>query len=206
MLAMLASAPVPDEVSEVSAGGADRPSAATGVGGRRRSVGRMLAVALIVAALAIAAVFAATSGLPKDRIIRHAAGFGVLAGDEPVDPGPPPRFKGVRFPDLAKEGWQPDGARRDVVADRVALTVFYTGAGEGRRLAVTILFGQALPPPPNSSVVSSGGIVMARMVEGDRSVVSWRRRGRTTIISAASTDPADLVRLARIATPVGPRK
>ncbi len=169
-------------------------------------MGLVLAGVLIVAALVIAAVFAATSGLPKDRIIRHAVGFGDLAGDQPVDAGPPPRFKGVRFPDLTREGWLPDGARRDVVADRVALTVFYTGAGEGRRLAVTILFGQALPPPPDSRVLSSGGIVMARMVEGDRSVVSWRRRGRTTIMSAESTDPADLVRLARIATPVGPRK
>lgn len=189
-------------VSEVAPGGADRPVAGdpeTSAG--RVRLGVVLAAVIIVVALAVAAVLAATSGIRRDEIVDAAAGLGSLSGELPVAAGHPPVFKGVRFPDLAREGWVPTDGRRDVVGDRVALTVFYSGAADGRRLAVTILFGQALPPPPESELVTSGGVVIARKVLRDRAVVAWRRRGRTTIMSVAGADSADLVRLARLATP-----
>lgn len=188
-------------MSEVAPQGADRQEAPTPADGGRRRVGRALAALLIAVAAATAGVLAATSGLRNDEIVDRASALGALGSETPVAPGHPPVFRGLRFPDLSAEGWQPVDGRRDVVGDRVALTVFYTGSGDGRRLAVTILFGQALPPPPGSTVVRSGGMVIARKVHGDRAVVSWRRRGRTTLMSMASADTADLVRLARLATP-----
>ncbi|MCB0882015.1 MAG: hypothetical protein KDC33_07335 [Thermoleophilia bacterium] len=189
------------DVSEVAPEGADRQEPPAPADGPRQRLGRVLAVILIAAAGTAAAVLAATSGLRNDEIVDRASALGALGAETTVARGHPPVFRGLRFPDLSPEGWQPVAGRRDVVGDRVALTVFYTGSGDGRRLAVTILFGQALPPPPGSEVVRSGGVSIARKVNGDRAVVSWRRRGRTTIMSMASAEHTDLVRLARLATP-----
>lgn len=198
---MLASVAVANDVSEVAPPGADRPYANPVDTPGRRRVGILMAGVLIGVALVIAGVFAATSGIPDNEIVDTAAEFATLPSEIPMRTNPPV-VGGLRFPDLREHGWNPEGARRDEVADRLAITVFYIGSGSGRRLAMTILFGQALPPPPGSTVTRSGGIAIARRVVGDRSVVSWRRRGRTTILSAVRTDPVELVRLARIATPI----
>lgn len=201
---MVPSGPVGTEVSQVRSRGADAQG--PDGGGRspaevtaRRRLGRVLGVAVVVVAAALAVVFARTSGIPDDRLVDHASRVQGLAAVLPVT-GDPPRVAGMRFPSLAASGWVATGGRRDAVGDRTATTAFYEGGG-GRRLAVTILSGQALPPPPGSTVIRRDGIALARTTDGDRVILSWRRAGRTTIMSAVQADPADLAALARAATP-----
>lgn len=83
---------------------------------------------------------------------------------------------------------------------RDAVTAYYAG-GDGRRVALTTLSGQPLPPPRGSRLVRHEGIVLARIVDGDRVIVSWRRAGRTVVMSAVGGDTAELAALARDATP-----
>ena len=107
-------------MSEVAPQGADRQEAPTPADGGRRRVGRALAALLIAVAAATAGVLAATSGLRNDEIVDRASALGALGSETPVAPGHPPVFRGLRFPDLSAEGWQPVDGRRDVVGDRVA--------------------------------------------------------------------------------------
>jgi hypothetical protein len=200
---MVPSPTVVPEVSQVASDGADRPpreAAGPAAPGGRRRLGRILGALIIAAALVVAAVFARTSGIPDDQIVDRAADLHSLPQTLPAAPGPPPVVAGLRFPSLAADGWTPVGGRRDALAGRTATTLFYVGGG-GRRLAVTVLSGQALPPPPGSRVTRRDGVAVARSTSGDRTVVSWRRAGRTTIMSAVTTDPDELVRLARASTP-----
>lgn len=201
---MVPSGPVGTEVSQLAADGADRPPpdpvrpAVPGARGRR-ALARALGAAVILAAAALAVVFWRVSGVPDDRLVDRAADL--HGRDALVDvSGDPPAVAGLRFPSLESRGWVATGARRDPIGDRTATTVFYEDGG-GRRLAVTILSGQALPPPPGSRPVRRDGITFARTIEGDRVILSWRRAGRTTIMSSVAAAPAELAVLARAATP-----
>jgi|GEM_PF-522958 len=200
---MVASAPVTPDVSEVAGGRADRPAPGpTGPGAAarwRQQAARILGGLVIAAALVLAALFGARSGIPDERLVPAAADLHGLEATLPVT-GPPPVVGGQRFPALDAHGWAVVGGRRDRVGGRDALTAFYAGA-DGRRLALTILSGQPLRPPPGSRIVRREGLVLARSTDGDRVIVSWRRAGRTAVLSGVAAAPDELVDLARAATP-----
>lgn len=196
---MLASARVSPDVTQVAGGGADRPAARVPAGPGRVRLARVLGLVVIAVALVAAALFAARSGVPDDRLVAAAADLHDLEATLPVT-GSPPEVAGQRFPRLDARGWALTGGRRDRVGDRDAVTAFYTGR-DGRRLALTVLSGQPLPPPPGSRRVRREGVLLARSDDGDRAIVSWRRAGRTTVMSLVSTPGDDLVGLALAATP-----
>lgn len=200
---MVPSPDVSPEVSQVASDGADSPSgpAVDETAARRRHArGRILGVALVAVAIVIAGFFAWHSGIPDDEIIDRAADLHSLPVTMPVRDGNVPRVGGLRFPSLVEYGWTAVGGRRDALGDRTATTLFYEGGG-GRRLAVTILSGQALPAPPGSRVTRRDGVAVARSTSGDRTILSWRRAGRTTIMSAVASDPGELETMARQTTP-----
>ena len=105
------------------------------------------------------------------------------------------RVEQVRFPNYAaKFGWKAVGTRTDEVDGRSTRTVFYERGG--RRIAYTIVEGEALPEPSDARSVSSDGVDLRVFGSGGRTVVTWRRLGHTCVLSSADVPAAELVRLA----------
>ena len=84
--------------------------------------------------------------------------------------------------------------RTDEIGGRDTKTVFYRH--EGRRIAYTIVEGEQLAWPPGSDRVEQDGVKM-RVFEGDgRTAVTWRRNGRTCILSSTDVPADQMVELA----------
>ncbi|MFN8122727.1 MAG: hypothetical protein U0237_09885 [Thermoleophilia bacterium] len=165
---------------------------------RRQRLGRVLG--LLVTGLAIAAAiwFGATAGVREDRIVSRVAELQGLSPDRPATPGRAP-IAGLRLQSLAALGWVPDGTRVDEVAGRAASTVFFTRAG--RAIALTVVSGQPVPPERGAVRMERGGVEMFRQTRDGRLVLSWRRAGRTTVLSAVGVQQAELMDLVVELTP-----
>jgi hypothetical protein len=57
---------------------------------------------------------------------------------------------------------------------------------EGRRIAYTIVDGDALDWPGNAEPMPRDGVDLRTFQDGDRTVVTWRRHGKTCILSSTS--------------------
>ena len=167
---------------------------------RRRpafSLGRWLApAAAAAAAVAIAVTLIVPSGLTVEATL--------AAADRPPvarvmsDPQEPALLRdevdGVRFPNFAaKFGWRPVGSRTDEIDGRRTRTVFYRRGGE--TVAYTIVSGDALEEPDGEPVVREG-VALRTFDEDGRTVVTWRRNGRTCVMSARGVDSSTLLELA----------
>ena len=101
----------------------------------------------------------------------------------------------VRFPNFeGKFGWEAEGVRTDEIGGREAKTVFYRR--EGRRIAYTIVEGEQLAWPPGAEKTESEGTDLRVFKDGDRTAVTWRRNGRTCVLSATNVPTDQLVELA----------
>ena len=76
----------------------------------------------------------------------------------------------------------------------VSRTVFYRK--EGRRIAYTIVAGDQLAWPPGSDKAEREGTKLRTFKDGDRTVVTWRRNGRTCVLSATNVPEDQLLELA----------
>jgi hypothetical protein len=102
-------------------------------------------------------------------------------------------FEGVAFPDWTRDfGWMADGARTDTVDGRETSTVFYTH--HGHRIAYTVVGGE--PLEPTGETLQRDGVEIHRFTDGDRTVVTFERGGRTCVIAGHVMDPDTLVKLA----------
>lgn len=159
---------------------------------RRRAV-RRRALAVAVAALAGAALVAASVAvLPGDTprpTIERLAALATRPAAEPAPDREPGTVSllalavdGVHYPDWRRSyGWRPVGARVDRIGGRRAATVFY--ARGGRRIGYTIVAGPALPAPAGSLRTVREGTELRTFTASGRPVVTWRRKGRTCILS-----------------------
>ena len=86
------------------------------------------------------------------------------------------------------------GTRTDEIGGRETKTVFYRK--EGRRIAYTIVEGEQLAWPPGSDKAEQRGHQAAHLQDGDRTVVTWRRNGRTCVLSATNVPADQLLELA----------
>jgi anti-sigma factor RsiW len=156
-------------------------------GRARRLVPRLaLAGALAVVVAVVAAVLSGGPGAPT---VAEAAR---VAERAPSGPAPRPLddggtqlaldVEGVVFPDLLQSyGWQAVGMRRDEIDGRDATTVFYEK--EGRRIAYVIVAGQGLLRPSGSPSTTRDGVRFHTLQLDGRLAVTWRRLGRTCILS-----------------------
>jgi hypothetical protein len=167
---------------------------------RRRPVRGLAAGLAAAAAAAAVALLLVPGGGPEAPTVAEAA---ALALREPTT-GPPGRYDdaplldheigGIRFPRWEERfGWSASGARSDRLQGHDAVTVYYVD--RGRRIAYTIVDGRALPRPPAQSS-HQGGITFHFLRSGAREVVTWRRKGRTCILSGAAVPRRELVALA----------
>ena len=65
-----------------------------------------------------------------------------------------------------------------------------------RRIAYTIVEGEALPWPEDATKTTRDGVEFRTFEDGDRSVVTWRRDGRTCVLSATNVPTDELLTLA----------
>ena len=167
-------------------------------GGRGRiAIGGAIAAAVAVALAAILVL--PIGGAPS---VAEAA---ALAKKPPTQPAPRPvpgtpqllraQVDGVPFPNYAaKFRWVPDGARQDAPSGRSATTVYYDKSR--RTIAYTIVSGDALHPPSDASVTTLGGVEYRSYRDSGRTVVTWKRGGRTCVLSAKAVPRAELLTLA----------
>ena len=168
----------------------------------RRPRRRALAAGVAVAAMALAALFALVlPGGAGGPALAEAAGLADRVATAPAPSARPDapallaaEVEGVAFPDWATDfGWTATGTRSDEIGGRPAVTVFYER--EGRRLAYTIVAGDALDAPGDPVVTVDG--VEFRVVETSAGEsVTWERRGRTCVITAPGTSRDAVIELA----------
>jgi len=84
--------------------------------------------------------------------------------------------------------------RTDEIGGRETKTVFYRR--EGRRIAYTIVEGEQLAWPPGSDRAEREGTELRVFRDDDRTAVTWRRNGRTCILSATNVPTDQLLELA----------
>jgi hypothetical protein len=160
-------------------------------GGRRVSLAAALAGATALAAAVVALVLGGS-----DAAAPSFSAVAALATRSPAAaaPAPLPGVDGVRFPDWnEKFGWRAAGVREDRVAGRRAVTVTYEKGG--RTAVYTIVAGDPLPWPDAEAIVRTGTKFKAVEADG-RTVVTWRRNGRTCVLSATDVPRDKLLGLA----------
>jgi hypothetical protein len=103
-------------------------------------------------------------------------------------------LENVPFPNWAEEfGWRATGVRIDRIGGRGTVTVFYEK--NGRRIAYTIVSGDALDVPSDAEPAGRDGIDLHTLELAGRRVVTWERLGRTCILSG-DLDRPTLLKLA----------
>ena len=174
-----------------------RPRAATG---RRRRYAVGGAAVAVVAAVALVLALVLPSNVPGGPTVAEGAILATRPATAPPPPAASPTLldldvEGVPFPHWAKKfGWKAIGARVDTIGGRRATTVFYEKAG--RRIAYTIVAGEALRTPKGSSSLEREGTDLRVLIVDGRAVVTWDRLGRTCILSGSDVDVATLAKLA----------
>jgi len=163
-----------------------------------RGWGWLPSAALATAALAAVAIVIAFSGGPATSEVLAAATRPSVAAVQ-LDPDQPrllqDQVDDVRFPNYeGKFGWEAVGTRTDEIGGRKTKTVFYRK--EGRRIAYTIVEGEQLAWPPGADKTEQEGTKLRTFTDGDRTVVTWRRKGRTCVLSATNVPVDQLLELA----------
>jgi hypothetical protein len=166
---------------------------------RRRAV---LVVAGILAVAGGIVAFALTLPGSDSLTVGRVAELALLPPTAPA-PAADPRERrllaasvdGVAFPSYAGQlGWEPAGARSDVVGGRRVETVFYELGG--RRVGYSIVAGDSLGLPGSVVHVTREGTDVHVAELGGRLVVTWLRRGRTCVLSGDGVDRETLLELA----------
>lgn len=158
---------------------------------RPRPIRIGLALAVPAAAAVLILALALPAGTPGAPSVSQAAAL-ALRGPQQAAPAPDPHDPATRltqtvqdvyFPNWATRlGWRAVGARRDRLAGRVAVTVYY--ARDGERVAYTILGTPALTQP-SAPIRQLHGFQLRTLTAHGRTIVTWRRAGHTCVISAA---------------------
>lgn len=165
---------------------------------RRRGWGWLPSAGLAAAAVVAVAIVVAFSGGPATSEVLAAATRPAAAAVQ-LDPRQPKLLRDhvddVRFPNYeGKFGWEAEGVRTDEIGGRKTKTVFYRH--EGRRIAYTIVEGEQLAWPPGSDRAEREGTKLRVFKDGDRTAVTWRRNGRTCVLSATNVPTDQLLELA----------
>jgi hypothetical protein len=164
---------------------------------RRMSLGGALAGAAAAAVLAVALLLPGGAGGPS--VVEAAELAQRPATAAAPQPGPPKLLDasafGLPFPDWAEKfGWEASGRRVDEIDGRRAVTVFYEK--EGKEIAYTIVSGDALDAPDPSAAATREGTSILYVREGERTIVTWERGGRTCILSGTGVPATKLLDLA----------
>lgn len=157
--------------------------------------------ALAATAVVLALVLLLIPGSPGAPSVAQAAQLG-LRGAQAAPPRPNPGHPGalaqavgaVRFPNWAPVlGWIATGQRADRLDGHRAVTVYYRR--QGQRVAYTIVSMPSLRLPAGPTVTVAQLRLRALRVSS-RTVVTWRRAGRTCVLTSSDASATELERLA----------
>lgn len=160
---------------------------------RRVRQGRALGAIVIAVAVAAAVGFALTATVPDSEVVAHVAVLHELPPTRPA-PGPGQLVGGLELPLITADGWTPTGARLDAVGTHTVATLFATQAG--RDVALSVVGGGPVREP-GPVVMTVDGVPAHVATITARTVLSWRRGGETTVMSAAAVPTLWLLNLAR---------
>jgi anti-sigma factor RsiW len=158
--------------------------------------------AVASAVAAVLAVVLLVSGGAAGPSVAQAAGL-ALRGSAAAAPAPDSRSPALRLNRAVDEvyfprwdgtlGWRATGQRADELSGHQAVTVYYRRGAE--TVAYTIL---ATPPlsEPSGQQSTVAGVHIRSLRVGPRQVITWRRSGRTCVISSANAPLRDLQQLA----------
>jgi hypothetical protein len=174
-----------------------------GLSGRRgqggASVVRGVLAGAGAGALLAAAIMLPDAGAPTLSQAAALASRGAISPAPAPDPDDPSvklseSVDDVYFPNWSSTlGWQATGQRRDLLNDHPAVTVYY--AASGHRLAYTIVSGSALAQPATRVTVTDGMTLRTLRLHGHL-IVTWRRDGRTCVLTGTKVSAAQLRELA----------
>ncbi|HVH00091.1 MAG TPA: hypothetical protein VM844_04935 [Miltoncostaeaceae bacterium] len=173
----------------------DPPQAPVAIPDRRARIGLIAGVAITLVAIAVAVAFGIADDAAPGQIVTAAveAQDGGIEG--PVPPPPAPGEPGAAAAAFAAAaGWTPLGSRTDTVGGRTVTTVFW--GHEGRRVAVTVLPGDAAPPPDGARRTGRRGLLLYSFEVGPRTAVTWTEDDRTSVLSAIAVPRGELYDLA----------
>jgi hypothetical protein len=164
---------------------------------RRVTLGGTVAAALAAVVLALVLILpGGTPGAPSVSQAAALAGRGIAApapGTETTAAGTKldANLGDVYFPDWTHRfGWRAAGERTDTLGGRRAITVYYSW--KGQRIAYTIVDAPALKRPA-AAATRIGATEYQTLTLDGRQVVTWRRDGRTCVLSGAGV-PASVLR------------
>ncbi len=171
------------------------------VAGLRGAVSAAVAAGLVAVALLLPG---GTLGAPSVSEAAALASRGAVAPAPAPDPEDPDAklsqpVDDVYFPNWSvTRGWRATGQRGDRLEGHRAVTVYY--ASGARRLAYTIVSAPALAQP-SARVTVQDGITLRMLAIRGRLVVTWRRDGRTCVLTGTRVSAAQLRRLAAVDPP-----
>jgi hypothetical protein len=103
---------------------------------------------------------------------------------------------GISYPYWDKRfGWKTAGARHDSLGGRAITTVFYSNA-QAQRIGYSIVAGPAITIP-KSKVLKAGGVTFWALDRGGATILTWRRRGHTCILTSSDVGAQTMLGLAR---------
>jgi hypothetical protein len=160
------------------------------------------AAAALALVAAVVVALALPGGAPEGPDVAEAADLATRPPSEPA----PGRYDGepelldrtsdgLRFPRWEPQfGWRATGARADRLDGRSAVTVYYRRAR--RTLGYTIVAAPALRVPAHAKRAEAGGTDFRSFERAGRTVVTWRRAGRTCVLSARGVGSDTMLALA----------
>jgi len=162
-------------------------------------------VAAGLAAVAVAVVLAVSGGGASSPSFDQAAQLAISPPTSAAPASDPNDARivqaavgGVRFPNYAYQWprWQAVGTRRDRLIGRDTVSVTYRGpAGD---VGYTIVDGAPLKEPSGARHITAGGVRLAVVHRGARTLVTWQRGGHTCVL--AGRGPGIEQQLVRFAT------
>jgi hypothetical protein len=152
-------------------------------------------VAVVTAMLLVAGGTTAGPSVAQAATLASRGAVGAGPGVNPRDPRALLQRVGeVRFPNWGYTlGWSAAGQRVDRLDKHLAVTVYYSW--HSRDVAYTIVSVPALSQP-HADVVAIGGLRMRVLSLAGRRIVTWRRDGRTCVLSSRDVPRRQLERLA----------
>jgi hypothetical protein len=172
---------------------------------QRRPRTRRIALTAAFGAAAVAAAVLLLVTLPGGVGGPSLAEAAALGTRPPAQPAPRPRASepklldaevdGVAFPSWdEKFEWSAVGARTDEIGGRETQTVYYAKAG--KRIAYTVVAGDALDAPDTTTPARREGTDVTVLQAGERAIVTWERDGKTCVLSGKGVPAGTLVKLA----------
>lgn len=170
----------------------------------RRARNRPLALAAgfaVAAAAALVLVLTLPRGVGGPDFAEAATlGTRPAAGTAPQPLAGEPKLldaalENVPFPNWAEEfGWRATGVRTDQIGGRDTVTVFYEK--KGRRIAYTIVSGDALDTPGDTTTIEVEGTPVEIFRADGTPAATWERDGHTCVLLGDGVEDAKLAELA----------